>query len=273
MSTMLSEQLWLGGNHGFKTVWEGLPVFESDNSTLGPAFRTAFGTVAKAYLTLLKSRGIAPMHRQIKLVDEPSWGKPHALVQCVTLFRFTKSLCEPYGGCGLRTSGTLPIPPVRAQTQIHDEQRATSNDNNIARLFVLLSAELVVAMSESNTDPFRCASISRVPRVIMQEVLAVLGPLDVWDVHADFLTPSAAAVASAGGLQLTVYNNAAALIDHPAMRARAFVWEQFQQRATSGSAGVIGDNACWDFTSRLFAGTDMAVLVSFDRKPQLVVGH
>jgi hypothetical protein len=104
----------------------------------------------------------------------------------VALFRFTKSLCKPFGGCSIRTSGTLPIP---------------------------------------------------------DEVLGLLGPNDIWDVHADFLSPSSAAIATARGLRLTVYDNAVALIDQPVLRARAFAWEQFQQRAD-----IIGSLSWWSDT-------------------------
>jgi hypothetical protein len=178
--------LYLGEDHGFKITWQGLPVFENDDMTLTEQFEQGYAAVAQAYLSLLKLRGIAPEHRQIKLVDEPSWRKPHALKQCVALFRFTKSLCKPFGGCSIRTSGTLPIPG---------------------------------------------------------EVLGLLGPTDVWDVHADFLSPSSAAIATARGLRLTVYDNAVALIDQPVLRARAFVWEQFQQRAD-----IIGSLSWWSDT-------------------------
>ena len=53
--------------------WQGLPVFKHDNISLTEQFRQGYAAVAEAYLSLLQTRGVAPEHRQIKLVDEPSW--------------------------------------------------------------------------------------------------------------------------------------------------------------------------------------------------------
>ena len=53
--------------------WQGLPVFKHDNVSLTEQFQHGYAAVAEAYLSLLQARGVAPEHRQIKLVDEPSW--------------------------------------------------------------------------------------------------------------------------------------------------------------------------------------------------------
>ena len=178
--------MWLGGDHAFASSWKGLTIFAADGHTLTPAFKTGFGAVTRAYLSLLRKRGIPAESREIKLVDEPDWKKAGALAQCLSLFGFVRSLCAEEDGCCIRTSGTLPIPP---------------------------------------------------------EVLSLLGPSDIWDVHSDFFTREAAAVASSGGLKLTVYNNAAALIDHPVSRTRAFVWQQFIERSQ-----LVGSLSWWSDT-------------------------
>eukprot|EP01048_Picozoa_sp_COSAG05_P019940 COSAG05_NODE_3261_length_2197_cov_1.044328_1_plen_580_part_10 len=173
---------WLGGDHAFASSWEGITIFEP-GETLTAEFKTGFGAVARSYLQVLQARGIPPHSREIKLVDEPDWGKPGALAQCLSLFRFVKTICAEFGGCCIRTSGTLPIPPP---------------------------------------------------------VVSLLGSHDIWDVHSDFFTHEAAAVAGAKGLRLTVYDNSADLIDQPATRARAFVWQQFVERSQ-----LIGSLSWW----------------------------
>jgi hypothetical protein len=52
------------------------------------------------------------------------------------------------------------------------------------------------------------------------------------------------------GLRLTVYDNAAALIDHPPSRPRAFVWQQFVERRH-----LIGSLSWWCVRTLLPAGS------------------
>ena len=56
------------------------------------------------------------------------------------------------------------------------------------------------------------------------------GSAQLASVHSHSPTCRHLRVATVNGLRLTVYDNAAALIDHPLSRARAFVWQQFVER-------------------------------------------
>ena len=102
--------MWLGGSHDFVPSWQGLQIFQADGQTLATPFKTGFGAVMRQYLHILQQRGTPAILREIKLVDEPDWTRPLVIEQFVSLLRFVKSVCAEFGGCCVRTSGTLPIP-------------------------------------------------------------------------------------------------------------------------------------------------------------------